>query len=290
MGTTAHVVVTGGRPDLPLMAERRLAELEDRWSRFRPASEVCQLSATPGVPVVVSEDTYLLVERCVAAWSRTGGAFDPTTLVALRAAGYDEDFAAVVARSGETSATPSPGAAPGCAGIELLSALRAVVVPPGVELDSGGIGKGLAADLVTAELLAAGADGAMVNVGGDLRVRGEPPSGSTWSVAVAHPLAPDRDLLRLGLDDGAVATSSRLARRWTVDGQERHHLIDPRTGRPVDTPVVAVTAVAAEAWWAEAVTKQIFVGGGPVVEDALFAVVTSGGITGVSPELEPAAG
>jgi thiamine biosynthesis lipoprotein len=60
---------------------------------------------------------------------------------------------------------------------------------------------------------------------------------------------------------GAVATSSRLRRRWrTVDG-EAHHLIDPRTGRPARTDVVAATVVAGETWWAEALTKALFVAG-----------------------------
>jgi thiamine biosynthesis lipoprotein len=136
-------------------------------------------------------------------------------------------------------------------------------------------------------LLEAGAAGAMVNVGGDLRVRGTAPDGRTWSIAVAHPLRPGRDLLRLGLEDAAVATSSRLRRRWTIAGQERHHLLDPRSGRPVATPVVAVTAVAGEGWWAEAVTKQVFLDGTAArPEGALTAMVTVDGRTTLSPDLE----
>jgi thiamine biosynthesis lipoprotein len=290
MGSTAHVVVTGGPSGLAGIAERRLNLLEDRWSRFRPASEVCQLQASRGAPLVVSDDTFVLVERCLAAWSRTGGAFDPTILPALEAAGYDDDFAAVASRVEHPRTPVTGGAAPGMHGIELLPAVSAVVLPVGVELDGGGIAKGLAADIVTAELLAAGAEGAMVNVGGDIRVRGAPPSGSTWSIAVAHPTVPGTHLLRLGLEDGAVATSSRLRRRWTIAGRERHHLLDPRTGEPTGTPVVAVTAIAAEGWWAEAVTKQVFVEG-PATrpQGALIAVVMADGRIACSPELEAVA-
>jgi thiamine biosynthesis lipoprotein len=243
-----------------------------------------------GVPLAVSDDTFMLVERCLAAWSKTGGAFDPTILPALRAAGYDDDFSVVTARAGRADGTAAVGAAPGCAGIELLPARSAVVVPAGVELDPGGIAKGLAADIVTAELIEAGAAGALVNVGGDLRVRGAPPMGRTWSIAVAHPALPGRDLLRFGLEDGAVATSSRLRRRWTIAGREHHHLLDPRSGKPAATPVVAVTAVAREGWWAEAVTKQVFMDGlAAAPEDALTAVVTADGRTTLSPGLEAVA-
>lgn len=294
MGTTAHVVVTGGSSVALEGARRRIEELEARWSRFQPASELCWLNAVAGDLTRLSADTYQLVDRAVAAWSLTGGAFDPTVLPALRAAGYDRDFrqlraqgpSAGVARGATVvdHATPSPG----CSMIELFPELQAVRMPAGVELDAGGIGKGLAADLVTAELIEAGVAGAMVNLGGDLRVRGEPPTGDTWSLAVEHPLHPSTDLLRLALTDGAVATSSRLRRRWLQGDRARHHLVDPRTGAPVETAVVSVTAVASEGWWAEAATKVPFLGGTdePWPAGALLAVVTEDGTIVQSPELE----
>ncbi len=101
-------------------------------------------------------------------------------LTALVAAGYDRDFATLDA--GPAAAPDKPGAAgghdagpaPGCRGIVIDPIVGAVTLPSGVELDLGGIGKGLAADLVVDELLAAGAAGACVNVGGDLRARRAP--------------------------------------------------------------------------------------------------------------------
>jgi thiamine biosynthesis lipoprotein len=246
MGSTAHVVVTGGdRAQLLELARRRIVELEDRWSRFRPTSELSRLNATPGRLVLVSADTYALVDRAVTAWRLTAGAFDPSVLPALRAAGYDDDLAAVRRRTDHDDGLAG-GASPGCGGVELFPEVSGVVLPVGVELDPGGIGKGLAADLITAELLDAGAAGAMVNLGGDLRVRGAAPAGDAWSLDVEHPSDPDRTLLRLALHDGAVATSSRLRRTWVRNGRTHHHIIDPRTGAPVSNPVVAVTAVAGE--------------------------------------------
>ena len=121
---------------------------------------------------------------------------------------------------------------PGCSAITWDDAACTVTLPAGVGFDPGGIGKGLAADIVTEELLAAGAAGALVSVGGDVRVRGESPSGPTWSLAIDDASRDGVELLRLGLGDGAIATSSRLQRRWTTRAGEAHHLIDPRTGRP----------------------------------------------------------
>jgi FAD:protein FMN transferase len=265
MGSDAQVIVVGGPTGLVGRARARIDQLEQRWSRFRPTSEVSGLNASAGEPVAVSADTVLLVKRAAEAWRFSGGAFDPMVLEAVVGAGYDRSFELLAA----------PGAAAGRAGpvgsgdrpeerrhrlgvgpADIVVEGTTVRLPLGTGFDPGGIGKGLAADLVVDELLAAGAHGACVNLGGDVRVAGEPPEGDGWTVSVDHP-AWDRPLARLGLRNGAVATSTTRRRRWTVDGVARHHLIDPRSGLPSATDVELATVVAAEAWIAEALTKSV---------------------------------
>jgi thiamine biosynthesis lipoprotein len=287
MGGTAHVVVLGRDPVALVRAARhRLGDLERRWSRFLNTSEVSRLNAAAGSPVAVSPETLQLIRHAVQAWRRTGGRFDPTVHAALVAYGYDRDFALVSATG--ASARPLPRPAAGCAGIVLDAPTSSVRLPVGVTIDPGGIGKGLAADLVTAELIAAGAIGAMVNVAGDLRIRGEAPSVEGWVVSVPHPLRPGRELLRVGLSRGAVATSSRLKRRWRAAGHPVHHIIDPTTGTPTENDVAAVTVFAAEAWWAEALTKSIAVAGAstpPDLGDAAAVVIARGGAVRTTPGL-----
>ncbi len=260
MGTHAHVVVVGGRAGLADAAAARLDDLEQRWSRFLLDSEVSRCNALSGRTVPVSAETVRLVSAAVAGWQLSGGIFDPTVLTALCDAGYDRDFRDVGARAA-TLTPPSPKPAAGAADICWDDRELTVTLPAGVQFDPGGIGKGLAADIVTEELVAAGAQGALVSVGGDLRVRGEPPEGTTWSLAVTHAAHDGVELIRAGVSDGAIATSSRLQRRWTTRAGDAHHLIDPRTGAPAVTPLVAVTAVAGEGWWAEVVAKAVLVGG-----------------------------
>jgi thiamine biosynthesis lipoprotein len=286
MGTTAHVVVVGDA-SLVDTAFARLDDLEQRWSRFLPTSELSRLNAHPGQHVIVSAETLMLVQRSIDGWMRTGGLFDPTVLRALRAAGYDRDFASVASHA-RTIEVADVGAAPGCADIVCDERVRAVTLPAGVELDAGGIGKGLAADIVSAELIAAGARGALVNVGGDLRVRGEPPAGDMWDVVVED--AETRsELLRLGLLDAAIATSSRVRRQWTTAAGPMHHLVDPRTGRPARGVYATVSAVTQEAWWAEVVAKAVIVGGHSTAEfarfDALVVAVDDLGVALCDPML-----
>lgn len=268
MGSLAHVVVAG-RPPLLTLARRRLEQLESAWTRFRP-SELTSLNASHGEWVQVSGDLYLLVDRALTAWRETRGLFDPTVLDALAAHGYDRPFDTL---SGVAQVAAEAVPVPGCGAIRLDPERRRVRMPAGVHLDPGGIGKGLAADIVARDLMAAGAAGVLVSVGGDVRVRGDSPDGGAWTVSVTHPLEPRTELARMTLEDGAVATSSRLRRAWETSAGPGHHVIDPASGRPARTPVAAATVVAGEGWWAEALATAMLVAG-PGWRDVLNPVGT----------------
>jgi thiamine biosynthesis lipoprotein len=273
MGSRVHLIAVGA-PARVLERARALVErLERLWSRFRPDSEVARLNAAGGMPFVVSPETFAVVSHAVDAWDATGGRFDPTVLTAVVRAGYDRDFEALV-ESSPPAGEPVP--APGCAGIVLDERTRSVTLPSGVQLDLGGIGKGLAADLVVADLLANGAEGACANVGGDVRVKGEAPGGGGWAVAIEHPLFHGDEVTRIVLSSGGVASSSRVVRAWTRDGRSYHHLIDPARGTPAWTGLAGVTVVAGEAWWAEGLAKAAFVAGAAAGADLINSTGSTG--------------
>lgn len=257
MGGQAHLVVTGGRHLLE--QGRRLVEaLEQHWSRFRPDSDVARLNRAAGAPVRVAPETLLIMSLVVEAWKLTAGRFDPTVVRALEANGYDRSFLAI----GHGHAGPArPVPATGLAGVVLDPSGPSVTLPSHAGIDLGGIGKGAAADLVVMELLAAGAHGACLNLGGDLRASGQAPGPDGWVVAIEDPFHPNRELARVAVGDGAVATSSRLVRRWRRGGSDYHHLIDPASGLPCNRGLAAVSVVAGCAWWAEALATAAFVAG-----------------------------
>ncbi len=269
MGSDAHIIVVGGSPAHLEGARHRLADLERRWSRFLPESDVSRLNRHAGRAIPVAPDTVLLVERAVEAWRLTRGSFDPTVLGAVVGAGYDRSFEELIGRPGGHGADrrahaearhPSswrPPTASACGAITWDRVL--VTLPAGVGFDPGGIGKGLAADLVAGDVLSAGAAGVCVNVGGDVRVAGTGPDGG-WTVAVEHPWAASPVAL-VGLTEGALATSTTLLRRWTVDGEGAHHVVDPATGRPAVTSLNLATVVAGEAWRAEVLATAVLLDG-----------------------------
>ena len=257
MGTDAHVLVQGR--DVAALADAArddLDELERLWSRFRPDSEVSLLNGAGAAPVVVSPATSALIARAVEGWRITRGRFDPTVLGDVVRAGYDRSFEHLppVTHAGVSDRQQ------GCAAIEVDERVNVVRLPPRVAFDPGGIGKGYAADLVVDRLIRAGADGACVNVGGDVRVAGPAPGSRSWAVGVLDPFteAPVDTVL---VDDGGVATTSRTKRSWFADGEPAHHVIDPASGRPVASGLAAVTTVASESWVAEVFSKAAFVAG-----------------------------
>lgn len=256
MGSTLHVIVVSA----PTRAKRlidqtieRVAELESRWSRFEPDSEISMLNARAGSRHKVSADTLGLVAELVGAWTWSDGAFDPTVAAALSAHGYDRPISEI----GTISPVPGPVVGGCCGDIEIDNDDSTVRLPLGTQIDPGGLGKGLAADLVVAELRTAGADGALVSIGGDLRCDGLGPTGSGWSIEVGEPMA-GVPLEVLDLERGGIATSTPARRRWRTEEGSAHHLIDPFTGRPALAPPAAVSVIAARAsdaeWMATAIT------------------------------------
>ncbi len=257
MGTICHVVVVidSQAASVPMLsyAHTRIADLEQKWSRFREDSDISRLNANSGTHVAVSNETIFLLQHAVEAWRITGGAFDPTVHRSMIALGYDRS---ILELSNNESPAASVTAAPGCQDIEINTQLRTVRLPAGVSIDVGGIGKGLAADILFDELMQRGARGVSVSMGGDLRLGGVSPGGQGWPIGIGEPSDESLLIAKLHLNEGAVVTTTPFNRSWVRGGVRYHHVIDPRSGRPVDTDVRGVTVICGQAWMGEVIAKH----------------------------------
>jgi thiamine biosynthesis lipoprotein ApbE len=253
LGTSVRVVVT--RPDRLDAAKSAvdavLREVDLACSRFRDDSELSRLNARPGVETQVSPLLARALEEGLRGARLTRGDVDPTVGRAIRLAGYDVDFASVAPDAGPLLLTVA--AVPGWQTVRFNRVTRSVVFPAGVEIDLGATAKALAADLAAAAGLAALGDdaGILVSLGGDIAFAGVAPPGG-WVVQVSDdsndPIDPAAE--SVSLQGGGIASSSTRVRRWRRGGVELHHIIDPRTGCPVESPwrlasVVADTCVDA---------------------------------------------
>lgn len=182
-----------------------------------------------------------------------GGIVVPTILEALETAGYDRSFEHLPpSRDLSELAASDIG---DWRMIELDPRARTARTPKGVRLDLGGVAKGWAADRAVGRLKSSGP--AMIDAGGDITVSGPKDGGQPWAIGVADPRNPEGQLALLKIMRGGVATSGRDYRRWKVNGDWRHHLIDPRTGMPAMTDVFSVTIVAPSARQAEIAAKVV---------------------------------
>jgi thiamine biosynthesis lipoprotein len=141
-------------------------------------------------------------------------------------------------------------------------------LPPGMELDLAGIAKGYAVDRCAMILRSYGVTSALVNLGGNMYAIGAPPGKESWTIGIRDPVATDAVIGSFSLRDAAVATSGNYENFVEIDGKRYGHIIDPRTGYPVDH-VLSVTVVASTALEADALSTGFFVLGPDKAAEAL---------------------
>jgi thiamine biosynthesis lipoprotein len=237
LGTTAVVAVSD--PEWLERARDAVEEVIEAFdlacSRFREDSEVRALgAAASGAPSPVSPLLFDAVAAAMRAARLTNGDVDPTIGEALIALGYDRDFAAVGAAG--PAREPRVATVPGWRTVALDQDALTVRIPKGVELDLGATAKALAADRAAAAAHHATGCGVLVSLGGDLAVAGPVPSEG-WRVRVTddHRGGVDAPGQWIAVRSGGLATSSTTARRWETAFGQLHHLVDPASGRPVDS-------------------------------------------------------
>lgn len=233
LGTTAQVTVS----DPPALCHaaallhEQLETIDRACSRFLASSELNALNSGAGTAVAVSSVLFEAVEAALRAATATAGAVDPTVGASLRALGYDCDFALIGSAHGRPVVRLRRRPL-SWRQVLLDHERRTIRVPRGIELDLGATGKAFAADRAAQRIADELGSGVLVSLGGDIAIAGTPPAGG-WAVRVTEDhRALDGEGPTIALYSGGLATSSTAVRRWRVDGVERHHIIDPRTGRP----------------------------------------------------------
>jgi thiamine biosynthesis lipoprotein len=183
----------------------------------------------------VSERFAHAVDTALWAARTTDGLVDPTLLDALEGAGYDRDHSKLGSDPGPARAGDRGRAA------DVRLSGRLLTLPTATRLDLNGVVKSMAVDDAVAAIGGCG----WVSAGGDL--------------ATGHPLdvaLPGGGAVRL--ERGGLATSGSSGRRWVRGGRPQHHLIDPRTGRPADSPWEQVTVCGASCLMADVAAKAAF--------------------------------
>jgi FAD:protein FMN transferase len=254
MGTEITVLVPTGSADAHELAFDTIVAWDERFSRFRPDSELSELNRAAGAPFVASNELFGAALTAVDAARASGGLFDPLLATRMTELGYDRTFDALPAAGARRRlAAWIPGL---WRDVVLDPEYRTIRLPAGSGMDLGGIAKGMAVDAALARLVAADLPYAAVNAGGDLAPHGLPPGFAAWPIVVEGAGSRVVTLRR-----GALATSTSLLRRWRVGRKQLHHLIDPRTGFPSTSDVVLAAVAGDRCAQAEVAAKAALLAG-----------------------------
>lgn len=220
-------------------AEAEVLRLEQRYSRYREDSVTSRINRSAGDArgVEVDAETAALLDYADTAWRQSEGLFDISSGVLRQA----WDFKARRVPSQEEIERILPRI-----GWHKLHWRRPRLVLPlaGMELDFGGYGKEYAADRAAQAARQAGAAHGFVELAGDIALIGPHPDGMPWQIGISDPRAPQRPLASIPLDRGAIASSGDYERYFEHDGRRYCHILDPRSGWPVQG--LRAVSVAAE--------------------------------------------
>ena len=236
-------------------AGEELDRLEQLFSVTLPGSDIARVNAAAGETVYVSAQTAEVLTLAVELWEETGGSFSPGLYTLSRAWGFTTGENRVPEENELVALLENINVA----SIQLDG--NALTLPPGMELDLGAIAKGYAADRLAEVLTGLGVESAILSLGGDVVALGSRPDGSPWRVAIRDP-GGDGFLGVVEARDQVVSTSGSNERWFAADdGSIYHHILDPRTGRPVENELISVTVVASSGVRSDAISTALFVMG-----------------------------
>lgn len=267
MGATFELILYAPKPGMGQEEMRPTAEalwrdldgLESRISTWRPdslASRVNREAASQ--PVSLNDDMTALLQTARRLYRDTEGAFDPTVGPLLEAWGF---YAKQVRRPTDDALKQAMDCV-GLSHVHLDDAAQSVRFDkPCVQLDFGGIGKGLAADRAGALLREQGYADALINAGtSTVLALGAPPGHEGWTVHVGQPYnRQGAPLETVTLRDESLSTSAAFEDRLEIEQKRYGHILDPRTGWPVDDTVLSATAIAPLAIDSDALSTAFFV-------------------------------
>ena len=210
-------------------AKAEVLRIESKYSRYREDSVVSRINASAGdrIGVDVDDETAALLDYAAAAHEQSDGLFDATSGVLRRA--WDFKAHKLPQQSQLDALLPLVG------WLRVQWQRPRIILPlQGMELDFGGFGKEYAADRTAAVLAAMGVHHGLVELGGDIRVLGPQPDGTSWRIVIRHPRSPEVPVADVELGAGAIASSGDYERYFELAGRRYSHILDPHTGWPIE--------------------------------------------------------
>ncbi|MGF1696889.1 FAD:protein FMN transferase [Vibrio lamellibrachiae] len=263
MGTTYNIKYVNSdslldAADIQVEVDRLLEEVNDQMSTYRKDSELSRFNQYQGSePFKVSPETAIVVKESIRLNQLTQGALDVTVGPLVNLWGFGPEARPETIPTDEELADRRTKV-----GIHHLSATSTSLTKtlPELYVDLSTIAKGWGVDVVAEYMNSIGADNYMIEIGGEMHLKGHNREGVPWRIAIEKPSVEERAVqLVVEPGDMAIATSGDYRNYYERDGVRYSHIIDPKTGKPMDNKVVSVTIIDPSSMTADGLATGLMV-------------------------------
>ncbi|MBM3254133.1 MAG: FAD:protein FMN transferase [Candidatus Omnitrophica bacterium] len=263
LGTVVNITVNGEtKRELEFAVNEAFGEiayLETILSRYNKESDIYKINNLKNKtkPIKVHRETFELIKKSIELGKLSRGAFDITCLPILELWGFGNKAILKIPDEKRIKATLKNV---GFDKIVLDEEKETVsFLNNSIKIDLGGIAKGYAVDRAIAVLRKRGIKSAIVDAGGDLYCLGGKVNNLVWSVGIQHPRDRKKLVSKIELNDKAVATSGDYERFVIIEEKKYSHIVNPKTGYPIEGVPMSVTIIAKDCTTADALSTAIFV-------------------------------
>ena len=236
-------------------AKELVLKLEKSLAVNNEQSEIYALNH--GKSAKLSAETCDLIRFALEICEKTDGALDPTIYPVLRAWGFTAGEYRVVEKNELSELLKAVGSEK----VKLKG--NEITLEAGAMLDLGAVAKGYASEKCAEILEENGVKSALINLGGNIQLVGSRPNGESWKIGVANPKTEGNSeyVGVLSVSDCAVVTSGNYQRFFVENGKEYGHIINPKTGIPVENDLLSVTVISLDGKLCDALSTALFVMG-----------------------------
>lgn len=245
--------------------EKHAQIFENKFSRFDSSSELAKINGKTSEKIVVSDEMLDVLLRAKKYYVETKGIFDPTVYGTLNRVGYNKSFDLLSAENPSKSTNGmheklSAKEKLTFGDVDIHQKNNVIAAPLGLKIDLGGIAKGYWVDQIK-DLLDEQNNNYWISAGGDIYVKGKGAMNDGWQVAIQNPQYLDKDILSLTVPEQGygIATSGITKRKGIHNGEQWHHIIDPRTDSRVENSILAVTVIAKTTTDADIMAKTVLI-------------------------------
>lgn len=263
MGTTYNIKVVGEAVDTATLQQgidEKLKQLNQQMSTYIPDSELSTFNQSTSLEAMkVSSELEKVVQEAIRLGKLTDGKLDVTVGPLVNLWGFGPEHQPEKIPSDELVQTTK--ARIGLDKLTLENGMMAKSIP-NLYVDLSTIAKGYGVDLIAEFIETKGINNYLVEIGGEMRLKGFKHTGELWHVAIEKPVTSERAVQQVIVPkDNAVATSGDYRNYYEVDGQRFSHIIDPDTAKPINHKLVSVTVIHPSSMTADGLSTAIMVMG-----------------------------